>query len=89
MTNIESTPKAETQYIIGRSYNKHGISDYYMGKDKDDGQFCFSAKCKAKVYTNHNEAYGMALRLKRLLPTIMGGSPASYTVVESATGRAA
>lgn len=70
-------------YIIGRVYNRHGASDYYAGKD-DDGQIIFTGKGGALVYTNHNTAYGMTIRLKRLLPTIMGGHPASYEVVEIA-----
>lgn len=71
-----------TNYIIGRSYNRHGVSDYYAYQDKDDGQYCFMGKPKAQVFTNHNTAYGMTIRLKRLLPTVMGGFPASYEVIE-------
>ena len=68
-------------YIIGRSYNRHGVSDYYMGKD-DAFVASFAGKAKAQVFTNRNTAYGMTIRLKRLLPTIMGGNPASYSVIE-------
>lgn len=88
MTTTENTPTTKnqdvkrTRYIIGRTYNKHGVSDYYMGKDEKDGQFMFSSKVNAKRFTNQNEAYGMTIRLKRLLPSIMGGSPATYTVIE-------
>lgn len=70
-----------TSYLIGRSYNRHGVSDYYAGKDAD-GQFMFTGKPKAQVFTNANTAYGMTIRLKRLLPTIMGGTAVSYSVVE-------
>lgn len=69
------------KYIIGRVYNRHGVSDYYMGKD-DKFVAAFSSKSKAYIFTNRNTAYGMTIRLKRLLPTIMGGFPASYEVVE-------
>jgi hypothetical protein len=68
------------KYIIGRVCNRHGVSDYYAGKD--NGEHCFMGKPKAQVFTNHNTAYGMAIRLKRLLPTIIGGFPASYKVIE-------
>lgn len=70
-------------YIIGRSYGKHGITDYYAGKD-GDGNLTFSGKNNPALvkYTNLNMAYGMSLRLQRLLPTIVGGSPASYRIVE-------
>lgn len=68
-------------YIIGRSYNRHGVSDYYMGKD-DAFIASFSGKAKAQVFTNRNTAYGMTIRLKRLLPTIIGGNAASYSVIE-------
>ena len=70
-------------FIIGRSYNKHGVSDYYAGKD-DKHVACFTGKPGAQVFTNRNTAYGMTLRLKRLLPAIMGGNAASYSVVEVA-----
>ena len=70
-------------FIIGRSYNKHGVSDYYMGKD-DAHVAAFAGKARAQVFTNRNTAYGMTIRLKRLLPTIMGGNAASYSVVEVA-----
>lgn len=69
------------KFIIGRSYNKHGVSDYYMSKD-DTYVACFSGKLNAQVFTNRNTAYGMTIRLKRLLPTIIGGNPATYTVIE-------
>lgn len=69
------------QYIIGRSYNRHGVSDYYAGKD-DAHVACFTGKSGAQVFTNRNTAYGMTIRLKRLLPTIMGGAPASYEIIE-------
>lgn len=70
-------------YVIGRVYNRHGVSDYYAGMD-ENGVPMFSGK-KSKLlvkYANHNTAYGMTIRLKKLLPTIMGGFPASYEVVE-------
>ena len=69
------------KFIIGRSYNKHGVSDYYAGKD-DAYVASFMGKPKAQVFTNRNTAYGMTLRLKRLLPTIIGGNPASYEIIE-------
>ncbi len=71
------------KYAIGRVYNRHGVSDYYIGND-EKGTPMFSGKNSPQVveYTNHNTAYGMTIRLKRLLPTIMGGAPASYEVVE-------
>lgn len=70
-------------YIIGRVYNKYGASDYYIGRD-EKGIPMFAGKKSPELvkYTNHNEAYGMTIRLKRLLPTIMGGAPASYEVIE-------
>lgn len=70
------------KFIIGRSWNKHGVGDYYMGKDEKDGQFMFSGKPKAQVFTNQNTAYGMTLRLKRLLPTPIGGGAFAYSVIE-------
>jgi hypothetical protein len=76
---------AKTEYAIGRVYNRHGVSDYYIGND-EDGTPMFSGKKHPRVakYTNHNTAYGMTIRLKRLLPTIIGGFPASYEVMEIA-----
>lgn len=70
-------------YIIGRVYNRYGAADYYAGRD-EAGVPMFSGKKSPLLvkYTNHNTAYGMTIRLKRLLPTIMGGAPASYEVVE-------
>lgn len=70
-------------YLIGRIYNKHGVADYYMGMD-DKGIPMFAGKNSPQLvkYTNQNTAYGMTIRLKRLLPTIMGGAPASYKVIE-------
>lgn len=79
---VYAREKSAVKYIIGRTYNRYGIADYYMGKDEQDGQFTFSSKKAAFVFTNRNTAYGMTLRLKRLLPTIMGGNPATYQVVE-------
>ena len=54
-----------------------------MGKD-DAHVAAFAGKARAQVFTNRNTAYGMTIRLKRLLPTIMGGNAASYSVVEVA-----
>lgn len=76
-------PTEKTIYIIGRVYNKHGVADYYIGNDENGVPMFAGKKSPAIVkYTNQNTAYGMTIRLKRLLPTIMGGAPASYQVVE-------
>ena len=69
------------KFIIGRSWNNYGVGDYFMETDAD-GRFTFSGKNAAKIFTNQNSAYGMTIRLKRLLPTIMGGAPANYSVIE-------
>lgn len=69
------------KYIIGRSYNKHGVADYYGGNDDVHHAF-FCGKGAAHIFTNQNVAFGMTIRLKRLLPTIMGGSPATYSIIE-------
>jgi hypothetical protein len=70
-----------SKFIIGRTYNKHGVADYYGGTDTPGTPF-FVGKKAAMQYTNQNEAFGMTIRLKRLLPTIMGGAPATYSVIE-------
>ena len=70
-------------YVIGRVYNKYGAADYYMGRDEKGVPMFTGKKSPSLVkYTNHNTAYGMTIRLKKLLPTIMGGAPASYEVIE-------
>jgi hypothetical protein len=70
-------------YIIGRVYNKYGAADYYAGRD-EKGVPVFAGKNSSQLvtYTNRNTAYGMTIRLKKLLPTIMGGASASYEVIE-------
>lgn len=76
---------SKEKYMIARIYNRHGASDYFSGWEKQgDGTKLptFAGKIRATVYHNHNEAYGMTIRLKRLAPTIIGGFPANYEVVE-------
>ena len=71
------------RYIIGRVYNKYGAVDYYMGFD-EKGVPMFTGKNSPSLvkYTNLKNAYGMTIRLKKLLPTIMGGVSASYKVIK-------
>lgn len=81
---MRAEEKAEKPiYVIGRVYNRYGASDYYAGND-ENGVPMFAGKKSPMLakYTNHNTAYGMTIRLKRLLPTIQGGAPASYEVIE-------
>jgi len=70
-------------YIIGRVFKKYGAADYYIGMDENKVPMFAGKKSPSVVnYTNHNTAYGMTLRLKRLLPAIMAAGCATYEVIE-------
>lgn len=48
-----------TTYIIGRSYNKHGVSDYYMGKD-DEFVAYNHGRQSGIVFSNRSRSLTMA-----------------------------
>lgn len=69
-------------YIIGRSYNAHGISDYLMKFDDVDGQpyFC-GINGKIRTFSSFEEAQVAAIKCKEVCPVIMGGNPATYSSI--------
>ena len=67
-------------FVVARTWNNHGPQDYLAGWDSKHGTVC-TARSRAMVFQTKQGAHDASTRAKRIVPTLMTGTPITYTVL--------
>lgn len=70
-----------SQFVVARVWNSYGPQDYLHAWDRKWGTSC-SGLPVAKRFSTRKAADAAAAKAARLVPTLCGGTPIAWTVLE-------